>query len=80
MKLIDADKIRYNAYFSTPIVSKKDIDNMPTIEAIPKEDIDKAIAKIKRVINSGQFNEAVCFGLTHAMFLFKMATLEESDT
>lgn len=85
MRLINADKVldeMENKFdmqeLYLPIHFKElVIDEMPTVEAIPKEKVDQAIQKIKAVANSGQFNEGVCFGLTHAMFIFKMMTMEE---
>ncbi len=85
MRLINADKVldeMENKFdmqeLYLPIHFKElVIDEMPTVEAIPKEKVDQAIQKIKAVANSGQFNEAVCFGLTHAIFIFKMMTMEE---
>lgn len=85
MRLINADKVldeMENKFdmqeLYLPIHFKElVIDEMPTVEAIPKEKVNQAIQKIKAVANSGQFNESVCFGLTHAIFIFKMMTVEE---
>lgn len=85
MRLINADKImdKMESTFDMqelylPIHFKElIIDDMPTIEAIPKEKIDQALEKIKRVADSGQFNDAVCFGLTHAIFILKNMIVEE---
>ena len=86
MRLINADKIMDKMESSLdmqelylPIHLKElIIDEMPTIESIPKEKIDQAIEKINRVARSGQFNDAVCFGLTHAIFILKNMIVEEA--
>ena len=84
MKLINADKFREDLVnkdvCDDSIVERyvcDFLDEYPTVEAVPQEKVNQAIDKIKKIINSGQFNEGVCFGLTHAMFLFKMMTMEE---
>lgn len=57
----------------------ENIRKLPTVDAIPIKNIAEALEKIDRVANSGQWNEAVCFGLRKAKTIIQFAMAEEDD-
>lgn len=61
MRLIDADAIPWEvAYIGEfPVITKEEIDNMPTAEAIPVEFIESTMNRWKEIIGYEESVEAL---------------------
>ena len=61
MRLIDAESIPWevDGVGEIPVITKEEIDDMPTVDAVPVEYILKQIVKLER--SKGQSYHAICY-------------------
>lgn len=60
-RLIDADSIPWevDGVGEIPVITKEEIDEMPTVDAVPVEYILKQIVRLER--SKGQSYHAICY-------------------
>ena len=72
MRLVDADKLRYKHSLNTvnttmpqsfPCITKDEINNAPTVEAIPREEVRQFIENIQKIKdNHNEYGEPINYG------------------
>ena len=74
-RLIDADKLHYIKgiihFNEITVVRAKEINHAPTVEAIPKDQINKAIEKIEQYICDVETDTVKAQGMAQALDMFE---------